>query len=242
MEDNELYSALLRLGPEWAVRNVEPDLRVPASWASSGAAPVRGTVRLAPDIGLHGVERRIEGPEPIERTLYLNSDLIAVAYLNSPPTEATLAWPLSSNAPLDEILDCYVSELLRPYRSNPSEYVFEFWIGDRYHQATIGLQPNDDLTDFRLSWKSKLQLLKSQEPGSLRLLQITSEGTAMELLFDESSESPVRLAVLISAVPVIPLAKLFSRFHTNDEVRKSITIAVKAFMAGLLYPLLKVEE
>jgi hypothetical protein len=169
-------------------------------------------------------EHMIDGPEPIERTLYLNREPLAVAYLDSPETEATLAWPLSSNVQLADILDRYLTDFLPQQRPKASESTLELWVGDRYYQMRMGLEPTTDLV---------LGTLKSHEGGPLRLLQISSESSVMELLFDESTESPVRLALLISTVCVGPLARLFSAFHKNDVVRNNFQVAVRVFAPDL---------
>lgn len=168
-------------------------------------------------------ERTIDGPKPIERTLYLNSEAIAVAYVDSPETEATLAWPLLPSTKLEDVLDCYLTDFLPRYRPLSSQNTLEFWIGDQYYQTIIGPEPTSRLVI------QNLKNTKLDDRGPIRLLQLSSESEAMEILFDESTKKPVRLALVISAVCVKPLARLFSRFHRNNLVRENLDIALRAF-------------
>ncbi len=167
-------------------------------------------------------ERIINGPEPIERTAYLRSEPIAVAYLDK--TEATLAWPLSDEASLEVVLDAYLTDFLPRYMKGLPNNVLEFWIENDYYESHVGTFPTTELV---------LQEIKKaalRSTGSLRLLQIGSDETLIEILFDDNTPPrPIRLAVLISVVRVEPLARLFGRFHRNATVRGNAYVAQQLF-------------
>ena len=200
---------------------------------------------LAPHLMLDVEERAFDGPEPIERILYLNSEPLAVAYLDKPETEVTLAWPLMPDVRLEHVLDYYLTDFLPLYRPRPSENTLEFWMGDRYYQTVIGSEPTSSLV------MKNLTDARSHERDLPGLLQISSESAVMETLFDKPTGYPVRLALLISAVPVQALAKLFSIFHRNEVVRENLAVAMYALAPdpqtyrgprSLLYPLPIVPE
>ena len=200
-----------------------------------------------PDLhsALNVEEREVDGPEPVERILYFNSDPLAVAYLDKPQTEATLAWPLVYGAPLRPVLDRYLLDFLPRYYPRPSENTLEMWIGDRYYQKVIGSEPTSRLViDNLLS-------VRERERESLGLLQISSDSVILEILFDKSIDRPARLALLISAVPVRALARLFSSLHKYEIVRENHDVATYAVAPNpptnqgsksLLYPLPVIPE
>jgi hypothetical protein len=186
---------------------------------------------------VHQEEREVEGPEPIERTLFLDSQPIAVAYLSRQGTECTMAWPLNVETRLESVLDSYLLEFLPRYSSIPVEQTLEFWIGGEYHTESIGHEPTSSLILDRIT------SAKSKADDWPELVQISSDNVAMESVFDEDTENPFRLALLLSEVHSEPLTQFFSKFHRNDEVRINPDIASRAFAPespdakSLLHPL-----
>ena len=169
-------------------------------------------------------ERTVEGPEPIERTAYLKSQPIAVAYLDASKTEATVAWPLSENTCLADVVEACLGDFLPRYAGKNLNYTLEFWIDDHYYAFPL---ESDASTVMVLE---KLDDIAMTESGSMRLLQIASEDAVVELLFDDNeTPGPMRLAVLISVVRSSVLTRLFTRFHRNDIVRNDIRVGERLF-------------
>jgi cold shock CspA family protein len=182
-------------------------------------------------------ERRIAGPDPIERTLYLHSNIllargnvlevysepIAVAYLDEPGTEAALAWRVASDVSLEPVLEVCFEDFLPRYSGPAAETAVEFWLGDHFFEESIGSKPNAEQV------MKVLGNSRALDHGALGLLQISSDRTAIEFMFEAPGENVARIGLLISTVRVGPLTHLFSKFHQNPVVRQDSDISALAF-------------
>ena len=56
---------------------------------------------------LHVVERHIDGPEPVQRTLLLDDEPVAVAFIDPRKQEVTLVWVIEHGTSLGNILDVF---------------------------------------------------------------------------------------------------------------------------------------
>lgn len=173
-------------------------------------------------------ERTVDGPEPIEKTLYFGLRPIAVAFTDPEAREWTIAWPLAADAVLPRLLDYFLSSFLVHYHQaiNPSIDLFqplriEFWIGDSYHEVFIDSRESSAILDA-------VRQRKTGSTDLLELLQISDGHVFLEIVFS-TTEQPVRIGLMIPQVHVQSLALFFATFHRNSVIRHDPGLALSAF-------------
>ncbi len=171
-------------------------------------------------------QREIEGPEPIERTLLLNEEPIAVAFIDPEQTEATLVWPAADDVRLTDVIDSYLTDYLGQRSFQPDGLVIEYRINDQYYKDTL----YSDLTVDKIL--TLIDYQTDQPLDLIELLDISTGNTTLEMVFDHGSARPNLLALLMSGIEMQRLIDFFSRFHKNETVRSDTTVAATAFHSG----------
>lgn len=191
------------------------------------------------------VKRDIEGPEPIERTLLLNDEPIAVAFIDPAQSEATLVWPTAEEVRLTAVIDSYLADYLGQHSFQPEGLIIEYRINDQYHKDTL----YSDITANKIL--AVIDYQTNQPLELIELLDISLGSTTLEMVFDHGSLHPNLLALLMSSIDMQRLIAFFSRFHKNGMVRRDTKVAATAFHSGtlewakgcsMLSPLLVIEE
>jgi hypothetical protein len=174
---------------------------------------------------LKAEDQATEGPEPIERTLLVDSMRVAVAFIDSDQNEFTLVWPLMEQVSLHDIVAAYLTDFAT-HLSQSTSFTIEYWIGDQYYSEDL----SSDSTAAIIIDRIYQDLVSS--PDTIELLQISSEYAVVEIVFDENSSLPCRVALLLfESIPVLPFMRFLSRFHRDQAVRKRFSTAFDTYYA-----------
>jgi hypothetical protein len=156
-------------------------------------------------------EQLIDSSNTIERTIYLGENAVAIVYFDKRERNCTLVWPLSTGTSLRSLIDTYVTRFLEENSTKRTGTRLEYWRGDYHGQRSFSgrLRPAEILNE--LDHDANLY------SETLDLVQLWSENNVFEVLFD-SHARPCRLALVMSVVPIVPLMRLFARFHRDDAI------------------------
>lgn len=104
----------------------------------------------------------------------------------------------------------------------------EFWIDDERYEIVLGPTLTGDSVTTLFSKTLK------EGNGFLSVLQIYAGDSVLELLFDSTTRSPVRLALGFPNLALEPLLEMFSTFHKNDVIREQPRVSFQAFSPSSL--------
>ena len=169
------------------------------------------------------VQREIEGPESVERTLLLDEEPIAVAFIDPEQREATLVWPTDEEITLRNVIDSFFENYIRKSSFYPEGLVLQFRLDDEYYESIL----YSDVTAQEILSAIDEQADKPLE--SMELLDISVGSTTLEVVFDQQSLHPNILALLMPSIDMQRLIEFFSRLHKNKKVRSDTTVAAAAF-------------
>jgi hypothetical protein len=160
---------------------------------------------------LEVVERATGGLESVERTLLLDEQPIAVAFVDTQNDEVTLVWITAQGVELPNVLENFFFSFLE--NLGDRFLTMGFWIEDRYQEKKFDHRPLvEDIV-------STIRQYPHASTG-LTLLNLFAGDITLELVFNRESTHPNRIALVISAVDITGLTDFFAQFHTSNAIRQ----------------------